>query len=69
MYNYSKLLGIMKEKGYSQEAIAAKIGISACSMNLKLNNKSVFRQDEMTNICTVLDIPLYNLFDLRCFLT
>ena len=61
LYDYSKLLGIMRQKGYSQEAMAAKIGISPCSMNLKLNNKSEFRQDEMTKICLALDIPLIEL--------
>ena len=56
IYNYSKLLGLMKEKGYTQASLADKINISECSMNLSLNNKRNFRQDEISNICTILNI-------------
>lgn len=57
-YNYSKLLGAMKERGYTQEALAKAIGISACSMNLTLKNKRDFRQDEILAVGEVLQIPM-----------
>ena len=57
-YDYNKLLGKMREKRVTQDALAAKIGISSTSMNLSLNNKRDFRQDEILSICEVLDIPL-----------
>ena len=38
-YDYNKLLGKMREKRFTQDALAEKIGISATSMNLSLNNK------------------------------
>lgn len=57
-YDYSKLLGRMKEKGIIQSALAKVIGTSETSINLKLNNKSFFKQGEIISICAVLDIPL-----------
>ena len=55
-YDYSKLLGKIKECGYTQEKLAEKIGISACSLNLTLNNKREFRQDEILEISKALGI-------------
>lgn len=56
-YDYSRLLGRMKEKGYTQEKLAKYIGISECSVNFSLNNKRNFRQDEIIKITGALDIP------------
>ena len=56
IYDYSKLLGRLKEKNLTQDQLAAKIGISPASTNLKLCNKSPFKQDEILAICDVLDI-------------
>ena len=56
-YDYSKLLGRMREKGYTQETLAIKIGISPASMNIKLCNKSDFKQSEIKTICVILEIP------------
>lgn len=57
-YNYSRLLGKIREKGYSQKQLAKAVGISETSINLKLNNKSMFRQDEIVRISEKLEIPL-----------
>lgn len=56
-FNYSKLLGRIKEKGYTQVELAKAIGIGETSLNFKLNNKSLFRQDEIVSIANLLDIP------------
>lgn len=56
-YNYQKLLGAIKEKGYTQEAFARAISISSASLNLKLNNKREFRQNEMKKSFIVLNLP------------
>ncbi len=56
-YDYSLLLGRMKELGYTQAKIAKIIGISECSVNFTLNNKRNFRQDEILKLIDVLDIP------------
>ena len=55
-FNYSKLLGRMKERGYTQEKLAKEIGISIGTMSQKLNNKANFYQPEMQKICKALDI-------------
>ncbi len=62
-YNYAKLLGKIKECGYTQESFAKKIGISACSLNLTLNNKRDFRQDEILKAGTALGVSPDQLHD------
>lgn len=55
-FDYSKLLGRIKEFGYTQETLAKEIGITVSSMSLKLNNKAHFKQIEIRSICKVLRI-------------
>ena len=57
-YDYRKLLGKMREQKVTQEVLAEKVEISATSMNLSLNNKRDFRQEEILVICESLDISL-----------
>ena len=56
-YNYNSLLGRMREKGLTQAAAAAMIGICPERLNARLNNKAVFKQSEIVKLCAVLDIP------------
>ena len=55
-YNYSKLLGRIKEKGYTQSDVARGAGITSGTLSAKLNNKGKFTQQEMDDICRLLDI-------------
>lgn len=57
-YNYGRLLGRIKEKGFTQRELAESVGISETSLNLKLNNKGHFRQDEIVRLSEKLEIPL-----------
>lgn len=57
IYDYSKLLGRLREMGLTQSDLAGKIGISEASLNLKLKNKSPFKQCEISEISEVLSIP------------
>lgn len=57
-FDYSKLLGRIKEFGYTQETLAKEIGITESSMSLKLTNKTPFKQIEIRLICKVLNIPV-----------
>ncbi len=57
MFNYSKLLGKMKEHHLTQAQLADAIGISKCTLNAKLNGKYNFTAGEMDSICRELDIP------------
>lgn len=54
MFNYSKLLGKIKEKGFTQEMLASAINISSVTLNKKLNNESEFKGSEMRAILSVL---------------
>lgn len=56
-FDYSKLLGRIKEFGHTQETLAKEIGITESSMSMKLNNKAYFKQIEIRLICGVLEIP------------
>ena len=57
MFDYSKLKGRMKEKGFTQEDVAKHINRDKSTLNLKLNNQSLFVQDEIFDIVNLLDIP------------
>lgn len=55
-FDYSKLLGKIKECGYTQETLAKHIGIAESSMCLKLNNKAIFKHVEIFLLCVALEI-------------
>ena len=59
-YNYSKLLGRIKEKGFTQETLAAEVPMDRGVLSLKLNNKRAFKMKDIEGICRVLDIDLEN---------
>lgn len=56
MFNYSKLLGKLKEKGYTQGELAHAINISANALSNKILGKSSFSNLEIKAICDILDI-------------
>ena len=63
-FDYSKLLGKIKEKGYTLNELAKCIGMAASTFSLRLSGEGFFRQPEVIKICDVLgiaykDIPLY----------
>ncbi len=58
MYNYSKLLGVMREKGITQELLAQKVGLNSATLNQKLKNNSQFKQSEIHDILKCLGIPI-----------
>lgn len=58
MYDYSKLLGAMREKHITQDNLAEKIGLNSATLNQKLKNNSQFKQNEMLDILRCLELPL-----------
>lgn len=56
-FDYSKLLGRIKEFGLTQKALAKKIGSDSSTISAKLNNKYAFSVKEIDAICKALDIP------------
>ena len=57
VFDYSKLRGLAREKGKTQEAIAAIVGMKEATYSQKINNNSEFKQSEILRICDVLAIP------------
>lgn len=55
-YDYSKLKGRIRECFSTQAEFAQKLGISDASLSYKLNNKTVFDQDQIQN-----SIEIFNL--------
>lgn len=56
IYDYSKLNGKIKEVCNTQEVYANKLGLSATSVNNKLNNKTPFTQNEILKSMEILNI-------------
>ena len=55
-YNHSKLLGKIKECGFTQERLAKAIGINKSTLNSKLKGQFYFSTEEMDSICRELNI-------------
>ena len=53
---YSKLLGRIKECGYTQETLAKAIDKNKSTISAKLNGHSPFTTKEIDDICKVLNI-------------
>lgn len=60
-FDFSKLLGRIKECGFTQQMLAKEIGMTKTTMNLKLNNKNknaYFTAPEIEKIRRVLHIDI-----------
>ena len=63
-FDYSKLLGKIKENGFTLAKFAKCIGIAPSTFSLRLSGDCFFRQPEIIKMCEVLgiaykEIPLY----------
>ncbi len=56
MVNTALLKGSITAAGYTQESFAKVLGISAQSLNYKLNNIREFKVSEIMKVCDILDI-------------
>ena len=56
-FNHSKLLGRIRECGFTQMELAKMIGMSKTTLSAKLNNQFYFSAKDIYSICCVLDIP------------
>lgn len=56
-FDYSKLLGRIKEKYGTRENLVKDITISITSLNLRLNNQLEFTQKDIHELSHVLEIP------------
>lgn len=57
MFDYSNLLGRIKEVFGKQAMFAKAMGLSERSVSLKLNNVREWTRDEMLRCCEVLALP------------
>lgn len=55
-FDYSKLLGRMRELNISQAVLAKQIGLSESQFNRKLKGVYCFTQNEIFKICEALSI-------------
>ncbi|HBG1534365.1 TPA: DUF739 family protein [Clostridioides difficile] len=55
-YNYNSLTRRIKEKFNTQKNFSKRIGLSRTSLNLRLNNKREFSQEEILKSIKVLDL-------------
>lgn len=55
-FNYSALLGKIREVYGTQEKFAKALNISPRTLSLKLNNRIDFKQPEITKACDLLSI-------------
>lgn len=63
IFDFSKLRGLMREKGIRQDDLAERINISPTSLSYKLNSKVAFSPKEILKIQRVLEISDNNFKD------
>lgn len=56
MFKFNKLLGRMRELGYTQGTMAKELGITANSFTNKVKGRSNFTQLEILSMCEKLSI-------------
>ncbi len=56
IYDYSKLMGKIKEKYKTQAAFAKELGMGESTLNLKLNNKTEWSQNEIIASMSLLGV-------------
>lgn len=54
---YGKLLGRIREKGFTQAQLANLLNMTPGTISAKLNNQAFFKQSEIIEICELLEIP------------
>lgn len=63
IFDSSKIKGLIREKGLTQEIVAKAIGIAYSTFNLKLNGNVFFTQEEIFNLSNELEIPKTEIYE------
>ena len=63
IFDSSKIKGLIREKGLTQETVAKTIGIACSTFNLKLNGNVFFTQEEIFNLSNVLEISKTEIYE------
>lgn len=61
VYDFSKLIGRIRDKFGKQEAFARALGTSERSLSLKLNGERYFKPDEISRSIDLLDLSLVDI--------
>lgn len=56
MTNTLKLKAVILERGFTQEQIAALLGMTIATFNYKVNNKSEFKASEIKKLSEILNL-------------
>lgn len=56
-FDFSRLLGLLRERGMRQEDLAKGISRNPGTLSAKLNNQGAFTAFEINAVCDLLDIP------------
>ena len=56
IFNYGKLKDRMQQLRYNQVSLAKATNIERVTLNQKINNRIMFKQDEILSIANALDI-------------
>lgn len=56
IFNYDKLKDRMQQLRYNQVSLAKATNIERVTLNQKINNRIMFKQDEILSIANALDI-------------
>lgn len=56
MINTKLLKSYIVKNGFTQDEVAKKVGMSYQSLSDKINNKTQFKVNEVSNLCEVLGI-------------
>ena len=58
-----RIKDIMKERGLTAKELAEKLGITAPTLSIQIQNDSNPRLDSLEKIAKALDVPVYDLFE------
>ena len=60
--SYSKLRGKIREVFGNNKSFADAIGMDLSSLSAKLNNKSPWKREEIEKACTLLRVPIEDVY-------
>lgn len=63
VFDSSKLKGLIRERGLTQEDVAEEIDVAYSTFNLKLNGNAFFTQEEIYKISNLFEIPKESFYE------
>ena len=63
VFDSTKLKGLIRERGLTQEDVAEEIDVAYSTFNLKLNGNAFFTQEEIYKISNLFKIPKESFYE------